>query len=134
MSISKFYNAHILSSYKWSVFAFCLFLDAECQKLFLQAEAMLELSSKQEESRDIHAALAYCSQAVSYLQKALSLPGISNDTSVHGRMKHNACVLRSRKLHKYILQQQHPGQSSHQIQSSVPRYYFFSYQEFCGIS
>ena len=88
------------------------FLEAECQKLFLQAEAMLELSSKQEHSKDIHAALAYCNQAVGYLQKALSIPGISNDTTVHVRMKHNACVLRSRKLQKQIMLQQQSNEPS----------------------
>ena len=56
-----------------------------------------------------------------FLQDALSRPSISQEMSVHVRMKQNAAVLRSRGLHKRLMERQESSDSGNMINDDKSR-------------
>lgn len=63
---------------------------------------MDQLLSRSENADDLLTALSLCNAAVNKARAAMDAPYSNPQTASFARMKHNACVMRARSLHRRI--------------------------------
>ncbi|XP_011306393.1 uncharacterized protein ec isoform X2 [Fopius arisanus] len=81
-------------------------LDDDCERLCKETDALLDKSRAAEDAGDLGTAAALCNAASSKARAAMDAPYNNPHTITIARMKHNTCVMRSRSLHRRILQEQ----------------------------
>ncbi|KAF7992380.1 hypothetical protein HCN44_001705 [Aphidius gifuensis] len=78
----------------------------DCERLCKETDALLDKSRAAEDAGDLGTAVALCNAASSKARAAMDAPYNNPHTITIARMKHNTCVMRSRSLHRRILQEQ----------------------------
>ncbi|KZC09920.1 Inactive ubiquitin carboxyl-terminal hydrolase 54 [Dufourea novaeangliae] len=78
----------------------------DCERLCKETDALLDKSRAAEDAGDLSTAVALCSAASSKARAAMDAPYNNPHTITIARMKHNTCVMRTRSLHRRILQEQ----------------------------
>ncbi|XP_057338732.1 uncharacterized protein DDB_G0283357 isoform X2 [Microplitis mediator] len=80
-------------------------LGDDCERLCKETDALLDKSRAAEDAGDLGTAVALCNAASSKARAAMDAPYNNPHTITIARMKHNTCVMRSRSLHRRILQE-----------------------------
>ncbi|XP_076766495.1 ubiquitin specific peptidase echinus isoform X2 [Xylocopa sonorina] len=78
----------------------------DCERLCKETDALLDKSRAAEDAGDLSTAVALCSAASSKARAAMDAPYNNPHTITIARMKHNTCVMRTRSLHRRMLQEQ----------------------------
>ncbi|XP_043579563.1 uncharacterized protein LOC122566427 isoform X3 [Bombus pyrosoma] len=78
----------------------------DCERLCKETDALLDKSRAAEDAGDLSTAVALCSAASSKARAAMDAPYNNPHTIRTARMKHNTCVMRTRSLHRRMLQEQ----------------------------
>ncbi|KAK0086493.1 hypothetical protein PV325_003107 [Microctonus aethiopoides] len=78
----------------------------DCERLCKETDALLDKSRAAEDAGDLGTAVALCNAASSKARAAMDAPYNNPHTITIARMKHNTCVMRSRSLHRRIMQEQ----------------------------
>ncbi|XP_063987660.1 uncharacterized protein LOC135167912 isoform X2 [Diachasmimorpha longicaudata] len=81
-------------------------LDDDCERLCKETDALLDKSRAAEDAGDLGTAAALCNAASSKARAAMDAPYNNPHTITIARITHNTCVMRSRSLHRRILQEQ----------------------------
>lgn len=71
----------------------------DCERLCAEADNLL---GRSEEAQDLITALSYCNAAAGKARAAMDAPYSNPQTASAARMKHNACVMRARSLHRKL--------------------------------
>jgi hypothetical protein len=77
----------------------------DCERLCKETDALLDKSRAAEDAGDLNTAVALCSAASSKARAAMDAPYNNPHTITIARMKHNTCVMRTRSLHRRMLQE-----------------------------
>ncbi|XP_051165561.1 uncharacterized protein LOC127284249 isoform X2 [Leptopilina boulardi] len=78
----------------------------DCERLCKETDALLDKSRAAEDAGDLVTASVLCSAASSKARAAMDAPYNNPQTIKIARMKHNTCVMRTRSLHRRMLQEQ----------------------------
>ncbi|OAD58822.1 Inactive ubiquitin carboxyl-terminal hydrolase 54 [Eufriesea mexicana] len=78
----------------------------DCERLCKETDALLDKSRAAEDAGDLSTAVALCSAASSKARAAMDAPYNNPYTITIARMKHNTCLMRSKSLHRRMLQEQ----------------------------
>ncbi|XP_070160198.1 uncharacterized protein Ec isoform X2 [Polyergus mexicanus] len=78
----------------------------DCERLCKETDALLDKSRAAEDAGDLNTAVALCNAASSKARAAMDAPYNNPHTITIARMKHNTCVMRTRSLHRRMLQEQ----------------------------
>ncbi|XP_033230816.1 inactive ubiquitin carboxyl-terminal hydrolase 53-like isoform X2 [Belonocnema kinseyi] len=78
----------------------------DCERLCKETDALLDSSRAAEDAGDLVTAQALCTAASSKARAAMDAPYNNPQTIKIARMKHNTCVMRTRSLHRRILQEE----------------------------
>ncbi|XP_024868702.1 uncharacterized protein LOC112452623 isoform X1 [Temnothorax curvispinosus] len=78
----------------------------DCERLCKETDALLDKSRAAEDAGDLNTAVALCSAASNKARAAMDAPYNNPHTITIARMKHNTCVMRTRSLHRRMLQEQ----------------------------
>ncbi|XP_065221361.1 uncharacterized protein LOC135846289 isoform X2 [Planococcus citri] len=71
----------------------------DCERLCAEVDQLL---SRSENAEDLLTALSLCNAAVNKARAAMDAPYSNPQTASFARMKHNACVMRARTLHRRL--------------------------------
>lgn len=90
-----------LFDYRILIFKFYLptLLTDDCERLCAEVDQLLDRS---EQAEDLITALSLCNAAVNKARAAMDAPYSNPQTASFATMKHNACVLRARTLHRKL--------------------------------
>ncbi|KAL6258083.1 hypothetical protein P5V15_010001 [Pogonomyrmex californicus] len=78
----------------------------DCERLCKETDALLDKSRAAEDAGDLNTAVALCNAASNKARAAMDAPYNNPHTITIARMKHNTCVMRTRSLHRRMLQEQ----------------------------
>ncbi|XP_034944187.1 uncharacterized protein ec isoform X2 [Chelonus insularis] len=78
----------------------------DCERLCKETDALLDKSRAAEDAGDLDTAAALCYAASGKARAAMDAPYNNPHSITIARMKHNTCVMRTRSLHRRILQEQ----------------------------
>ncbi|KAK2582811.1 hypothetical protein KPH14_008900 [Odynerus spinipes] len=78
----------------------------DCERLCKETDALLDKSRAAEEAGDLSTAVALCKAASNKARAAMEAPYNNDHTISTARMKHNTCVMKTRSLHRRMLQEQ----------------------------
>ncbi|KYM95242.1 Inactive ubiquitin carboxyl-terminal hydrolase 54 [Cyphomyrmex costatus] len=77
----------------------------DCERLCKETDALLDKSRAAEDAGDLNTAVALCNAASNKARAAMDAPYNNPHTITIARMKHNTCVMRTRSLHRRMLQE-----------------------------